>query len=39
MQIAYDDASDHCRNKEQQALWKVKIKNRLNELKAYADYD
>lgn len=39
MQQAYDEGTNHSRNKEQQAIWKEKIKNQLEELKEYAGYN
>lgn len=38
MQQQYDDETNYSRDKEEQAAWKIKIKNELDQLKAYANY-
>jgi Bacterial protein of unknown function (DUF922) len=38
MQNQYDSETDFSRDKEEQAAWKIKIKNELEQLKAYANY-
>jgi Bacterial protein of unknown function (DUF922) len=38
LQTAYDDETDHSRNKEQQKEWLQKIETLLTELEPYADY-
>ena len=39
MQQEYDAATDHSRNKEQQAVWVLKIKTELAKLQAFGDYN
>ena len=38
LQHQYDSETDCSRDKEEQAAWKIKIRNELEQLKAYADY-
>jgi hypothetical protein len=38
MQNQYDSETDFSRDKEEQAAWKVKISNELEQLKSYANY-
>jgi hypothetical protein len=38
MQQQYDNETDYSRDKEEQAAWKLKINNELEQLKAFANY-
>ncbi len=38
LQNQYDSETDFSRDKEEQAAWKIKINNELEQLKAYANY-